>query len=321
MHGRLLGHADLEEARAFVPEWLRLSGRVRASLPVIWTRLLGQSGFNADVIEDLRRPAGSRIVGLGMAIALDERWRALMTDAPPPYAPALIYEALLDGTFQPPGDKELARLNGLGEVSFLVLHYEQTLKDLDNPDTLEQLHVGMSLFKQAHAGYRLQHLYQEGLDDQGAYLQSMGFRARTDRATQGLPDLYGLSREEAMRLLPGTPVRDAFQFTPPRMGFSPSERRMLRLSVTQLTDEQVGDELGISAHGIKKLWRSVHQRAMDTMPQLFDDAGTSDGGTRGPERRRTLLQYLRQHPEEMRPYLAPSDMAGKPARARRTVAG
>jgi DNA-binding CsgD family transcriptional regulator len=321
LHGRLLGHADLEEARAFVPEWLRLSDRVRCSLPVIWTRLLGQSGFNADVIEDLRRPPGSRIVGLGMAIALDERWRALMVEAPPPYAPALIYEELLAGAFQPPGDKELARLNGQGEVTFLVLHYEQTLKDLDNPDTLEQLHVGMSLFKQAHAGYRLRHLYQEGLGDQGAYLQSMGFRARTGRAAQGLPELYGLSRDEAMSLLPGTPVRDAFQFTPPRMGFSTSERRMLRLAVTQLTDEQVGDELGISAHGIKKLWRSVHQRALDAMPQLFDDAGASDGGTRGPERRRTLLQYLRQHPEEMRPYLAPTAATRQPARPRKALTG
>lgn len=315
LHGRLLGHADLEEARAFVPEWLGLSDRVRASLPVIWTRLLGQSGFNADVIEDLRRPPGSRIVGMGMAIALDERWRARMADTPPPYAPALIYEELLAGTFQPPADKELARLNGQGEVAFLVLHYEQTLKDLSDPDTLEMLGVAMGLFKQAHGGYRLRHLYQEGLGDQGAYLESMGFRARTDRAAQGLPDLYGLSRDEAMRLLPGTPVRDAFQFSPPRMGFSPSERRMLRLAVTQLTDEQIGDELGISAHGIKKLWRSVHQRATDAMPQLFDEPVASDTGTRGPERRRTLLQYLRQHPEEMRPYLAPAEATAVAAKS------
>lgn len=307
LHGRLLGHADLVEAQALVPEWLGLSTAVRQALPNLWTRLLGQSGFNADVVEDLRRPAGQRMVGLGMAIALNDEWRERMAHEPPPFAPALIYEALLDGRFAPPTDKELGRMNGRGEVSFLVLHYDQTHKDLTNPDTLEMLGVAMGLFRQAHAGYRLQHLYQEGLGEQGAYLESMGFRARTQRRCEGQPELYGLSRDEASRLLPGSPVRDAFQFTPPRFGFSGAERRMLRLAVTQLTDDQISDELGISSHGIKKLWRSVHQRAVDALPDLFDDVGTSSApepGARGPERRRTLLHYLRQHPEELRPYLA-----------------
>lgn len=305
LHGRLLGHADLAEAQRLVPAWLPLAAPLRAALPTVWTRLLGHSGFNADVIEDLNRPAGQRMIGLGMAVALDERWSARLRDDPPPFAAAQIYAELASGRFEPPADKELGRLNGRGEVSFLVLHYEQTLQDLANPDTLETLGMAMALFRFAHAGYRLQHLYQEGIGEQGAYLLSMGFRQRTQRGDPALPDLFGLSRDEASRQLPGTPVRDAFQFTPPSFGFAPAERRLLRLAVTQLTDDEIGDELGISAHGVKKLWRQVHQRAIDAMPHLFDEpasAAASEAGVRGPEKRRTLLQYLRQHPEELRPY-------------------
>jgi hypothetical protein len=305
LQGRLLGHGDLAQARALVPAWLPLPERVRASLPSIWTRLLGQPGFNADVVEDLSRPAGTRLVAMGMSIALDERWQLRLATDPPANAPVLLYEELLDGRYQPPSDKELGLLNARGEVAFLVLHYEQVLNDLANPDTLEILGVSMTLFRQAHAGYRLQHLYQEGLHDQGAYLQSMGFRPRTARILAGVPELYGLSREEAGRLLPGSPVRDAFQFTPPRFRFTAAERRMLRLAVTHLTDEQVGEELGVSLHGLKKLWRSVHERALDAMPDLFDDSSSAEAGTRGPEKRRTLLQYLRQRPEELRPYTVP----------------
>lgn len=306
LHGRLLGHADLQEAQQLVPAWLPLAPAVRAALPAIWTRLLGHPGFNGDVIEDLNRPVGQRIVGLGVAIALDERWARLLREDPPPYAPALLYAELLDGRFQPPSDKDLARLNARGEVSFLVLHYEQVLTDLANPDTLELLGVAMSLFRFAHAGYRLQSLYQEATAEQGGYMLSMGFRARTARQQADMPELYGLHREEAALLLPGTPVRDAFQFTPPRFGFAPAERRLLRLAVTDLTDEAIGEELGISGHGVKKLWRQVHQRAQDAMPSLFSegDAPASREGGRGPEKRRTLLQYLRQHPEELRPYSA-----------------
>lgn len=320
LQGRLLGHADLREAQHLVPAWLPLQPAVRAAVPAIWTRLLGHPGFNADVIEDLNRPAGQRIVGLGVAIALDERWSRRLRDDPPPHAPAALYAELLDGRFQPPADKDLARLNARGEVSFLVLHYGQLLTDLAQPDTLQVLGVAMSLFRFAHAGYRLQCLYQEGTAEQAGYLQSMGFRQRTARQQPELPELYGLHRLEASLLLPGTPVRDAFQFTPPRFGFAAAERRLLRLAVTDLTDEAIGDELGISGHGVKKLWRQVHQRAQDAMPGLFGGAGAQplgDGG-RGPEKRRVLLQYLRQHPEELRPYsasAAQAHAAGEPGPA------
>jgi DNA-binding CsgD family transcriptional regulator len=306
LHGRLLGHGDLAEACALVPDWLPLAPALRAALPALWTRLLGQPGFNADVIEDLARPPGQRLVGMGMAVALDARWQQRLASEPPPFAAALLYAELEAGRFAPPSDRELASLNARGEVSFLVLHYHQHAQDLGDPDTLETLGVAMALFRQAHAGYRLRELYQEGLGEQGEYLRSMGFTARTARAQAGVPELYGLTRAEAVRLLPGTPVRDAFQFTPPRFGFSAAERRLLRLAVTQLTDEQIGDELGLSPHGIKKLWRTVHERAVDAMPQLFGDAAWTEG-TRGPEKRRTLLQYLRQHPEELRPYAAAPD--------------
>lgn len=298
----MLGHADLAQARALVPEWLPLSARVRGSLPQIWTRLLGQPGFNADVVEDLSRPPDQRLVALGMAIALDERWRRQLATDPPPNAPALLYEELLDGRFQPLTDKEIGLANGRGEVAFMVLHYHQVLNDFDNPDAVEIVGVAMNLFRHAHSGYRLLHLYQEGMGPQAAFLQSMGFRPRTARQQDGVPELFGLGRDEAARLLPGSPVRDAFQFTPPRFRFSAAERRMLRLAVTQMTDEQIGEELGVSLHGLKKLWRSIHQRALDAMPHLFEDGGVAEAGTRGPEKRRTLLQYLRQHPEELRPY-------------------
>jgi DNA-binding CsgD family transcriptional regulator len=305
LHGRLLGHADLDEAQALVPAWLPLPGAVRAAIPAIWTRLLGHPGFNADVIEDLGRAPGQRIVGLGVAVALDERWARRLREDPPAFAAASLYAELLDGRFQPPSDKDLARQNARGEVNFMVLHYGQLLTDLANPDTLQVMGVAMALFRLAHAGYRLQSLYQEGLPAQAGYLLSMGFRQRTDRCQADRPDLFGLHRLEASLLLPGTPVRDAFQFTPPRFAFAASERRLLRLAVTDLPDEAIGDELGISGHGVKKLWRQAHQRAQDAMPGLFVDGSQQpggDGGGRGPEKRRVLLRYLRQHPEELRPY-------------------
>lgn len=303
IRGRPAGHADLQECCTLLPPWLQLDDRVRRALPAVWTRLLGSSGFNADVIEDVARPGGQRLLGLGMAIALPQAWQQRLREEPPPCVAGALYRALLDGDFEPLDDKALAAANAAGEVGFAVLHYYQRLTDLSDPDTLQLLAAAMALFRGAHAGWRLAALYQQGCGPEGEYLLSMGFRARTVPAEPGAPVLYGLLREEAERQLPGTPVRDAFQFVPPLMGFSGSERRQLRLAVADLTDDQIGDELGLSAHTVKKLWKSIHQRAADRMPDLFDDdPALAESGTRGPEKRRILLQYLRQHPEELRPY-------------------
>lgn len=310
---RPAGHGDLNECLQLLPSWLPLDESARKSIPLIWTRLLSQPAFNADVIENLNQPAGKAIVGVGMSIALDEHWSKRLTDDPPPFAAAHVYRALMDGSFTPPTDKELGIMNAAGNVTFLVLHYTQKLHDFRDPDTINLLSVAMTMFRNSHSGYRLKQLYQEGVGSELEYLASMGFRSRTQRAARpllrqedsGVPELYGLSREEAAQLLPGNPVRDAFQFTPPVLGLSASERRMLRLAIHDQADEAVSHELDLSGHTIKKLWASIHNRVAMKLPSLYNDMATGmqkDMSTRGPEKRRCLINYLRHHPEELRPF-------------------
>ncbi len=182
------------------------------------------------------------------------------------------------------------------------------LTDLSNPDTLNLLAVAMHTFRNVHAGYRLDSLYQEGQGSECEYLSSMGFPLVGKQVEPGgeLPRLYGLDRSQAARLLPGSPVRDAFQFTPPILGFSGAERRVLRLAVAETPDERIAQELGITGHTVKKIWRGVYDRVSCQLPHLFSDTvevtEPEERGTRGPEKKRWLLQYLRQHPEELRPY-------------------
>jgi hypothetical protein len=55
---------------------------------------------------------------------------------------------------------------------------------------------------------------------------------------------------------------------------------------------------------VKARWRTIYDRvgevASDLLPVAADDGAS---GRRGPEKRRRLLEYLRQHPEELRPSL------------------
>lgn len=52
---------------------------------------------------------------------------------------------------------------------------------------------------------------------------------------------------------------------------------------------------------LKKLWRGIYERIEDVAPGFFGDEVDEDG-KRGPEKRRQVLAYVRQRPEELRPW-------------------
>lgn len=83
----------------------------------------------------------------------------------------------------------------------------------------------------------------------------------------------------------------------PRFRFSFGEQRLLELALLEASDDQASKELCLSPDAIKKRWRSIYQK-VETDPELL---GESESGV---ARRRTLLNYLRQHLEELRPYNA-----------------
>ena len=68
-------------------------------------------------------------------------------------------------------------------------------------------------------------------------------------------------------------------------------------------DEHLAGALGTSLPAVKKTWVSIYCRVEDHLPSLVPESVQSDStaGVRGREKRRRLLAYLREHPEELRP--------------------
>ena len=71
------------------------------------------------------------------------------------------------------------------------------------------------------------------------------------------------------------------------------------------TDAELADELGTCVSIVKNKWRSIYNRVASRWPELFSDDSHADVqiSERGREKRRRLLTYLREHPEELRPVL------------------
>lgn len=86
---------------------------------------------------------------------------------------------------------------------------------------------------------------------------------------------------------------------PPRLGLRGTHRELLAAALEGLTDEELSSRLSLSESAIKKRWSAVYEAVEGKIPGL--SATPRDGAKRGAERRRHLLNYLREHPEEFRP--------------------
>lgn len=94
-----------------------------------------------------------------------------------------------------------------------------------------------------------------------------------------------------------------FDYDPPVCGFSRGEQRLLQAALAgeSETDPELSETLGVSLPTIKKMWRSAYRRVLDRRPETIPENERAETAERGKEKRRHLLAYLRQHPEELRP--------------------
>jgi hypothetical protein len=304
--------ADLAECVELLPAWLPLE---RTRVQSLWAALLQQPAAMSTVMEDLAQPAGRRIQGWGCGLVLPPEWAArlgLDGATPCPRAPVVpqVYAGLLDGSLALPGDRELGLLNASARVHFLNLHYVQRAADLSDDYALAVLNVANEAFRAAVSGWRLQAMHFESSARDAPMFASAGFpivpyAARgpwDDGPDDARPLFLGITREQARASLPGTSVRHAFEHQPPRFRLSAAQRRLLWHALFDESDEHLMRLLDVSVHGLKKLWRGIYERIEDAEPDFFGDAGGDDEGRRGPEKRRQVLAYVRQRPEERRPW-------------------
>lgn len=313
---RPLYPADFPECLALLPPWLDLPPAVREQLPTAWvTRFLNEPALLTMVMEDLAEPAGERLQAWGVSIALDEAThRALQLHPeaqPPAHLARRIYSGLMDGSLPPLSDRDIGLANASGSLHLLSLHWDMKRRDLSDPYVLSLLNVSNACFRAGHTGFLTQSMHFEGGTLDEPMVLAAGFPARPYAEAdhpplQALPPerrpmLFGITREAARASLPGSSVRTVFEHQPPVFGFSARQRSLLWLALYDDSDETLATRLGVSAHGIKKLWRGIYERIADQQPGFFGDDDGSDG-KRGAEKRRQVLAYVRQRQEELRPW-------------------
>ena len=155
-------------------------------------------------------------------------------------------------------------------------------------------------------GYRIKSCWREvftllALDS----YRSGGWHLRSRYGSEGDPSpthpvLMSVNRAETDSAS-GARIAQFFVDYPAFLGLKRVHRELLEQALAGLTDDEMANALSLSASAVKKRWRSVYDRVEDRAPDLLPAPDLGRDG-RGQERRRHLLNYLREHPEEMRPW-------------------
>jgi hypothetical protein len=334
LHQRFMQPGDIRECVDIVANHPVIGpryGPVINDLPAAWLRLLQSEAGNTNVVH-AGEGSGGRICFFGVsAIVRDDFLRELKT--PPHFwlGPELTRRMTMGESPLLTG-KQLREANSHDGLNLVCWESGFRLEYETNGEVQRYM---MSGFIQAHRGY----LWKEVISAQswtpdhldfilktgghlwnplaGGYMSSTLKTDLSDIVSK--PHVVGITRDlevKRQRDWAGSWVGALFDYHPPRLGLNRSEQGLLSSALPGATDEQLAEILGVSLPAVKKRWVSIYRRVEDYMPELIiPDPPRSDIPAigRGKERRRRLLAYLREHPEELRPVLRLPRVTSQPS--------
>ena len=288
-------------------------GRVIKQLPSAIRRVLGQDSLVALVFEDFQR-SPARYLGAGLAaFVCDDFLREVKTTRSFWIGPELV-KRITTGESPLLSHAQMRVANSCGGLNLIVWHntcHPEDTKHVELPMAV------MNAFVASYRGFRLKEVLAQadrptalggGRDAGGFYFDRAtgcygDFPEVPERNFSMEPHNFGMTRE--MASAHGSSwLGSLFVYTLPRFGFTRGEQRLL-LSALAVggTDEELGKELGVTASAVKMTWRSIYHRVAVRLPDLIADSRRleNDVPRRGKEKKQRLLDYLRKHPEELRP--------------------
>jgi len=265
-------------------------------------------------IEDPQRRHPDSIEAFGLSVFVTDAFIEQYLADPRPYVAEYLFEHMLDRRSPVLSPADVRRANSSTGLNVLVVHFGLRNPDMSDERTRRALRAGSAAFYFGHAGYRLNLLVDEVFGSQQAlYMEAGGFRLIDDFRQPPRSELAAISSDRwpylfALRkewVTPGAVNEMTFLFHPmvPRLGLPASEQRVLTRALLNESDQEIADALAVTTDAVKKTWRRLYERVALIAPHaLGTDDRTRGALGRSTEKRRHLLEYMRAHPEELRPF-------------------
>jgi len=290
---------------------LPLEPRVRQALPGLLAQLISSPACTLSVFEDDGR-SGMHVVSFAGGIFVRDELIDEYLAAPYPGLLSAVLAALLDGRRPLLTEDEIRQSNSSEGLVIVVFPMPYRRRDWDDPQVQELRKLAPQALMRDIGGYRLRAIYYEVFTDETAgYMQAGGYRLLNDfSGRSGTGGLDNDCRPRMLRLTradipPGAMSMATQMFDPPqvRLGLTPAEQRVALHALRGASDRAIAAALGLSTETVRSNWRSIYQRLTHMLADVETPARQADDASRGLEKRRVAIEYLRQNMHELRPTL------------------
>jgi DNA-binding CsgD family transcriptional regulator len=304
LRARLARRADGQELAAGLSLWDPALQALGSALGDVMGGLVQTERLRGGCVEEARLSGGWQVSATGASVFISDAVADAYLASPTPFFAAQLMSRIMAGEKDVVLDAQgIARGNARDGLNLFVLGFTHRY-GADEPPILRPLLTrAIEHFVYAHRGYKLRRMLREDTYPIADVMVASGMTVRHDFAELGRKVLLAEPGAEP-HLFPSTTVSMLFNHSPPQVRYTSAERRVLELAVDGMADGDIAEEIGVTASTIKQTWRAVYERTLRQVPlALPSKVGTAQDGVRGQEKRRHLLAYLRDHPQELRPHL------------------
>jgi DNA-binding CsgD family transcriptional regulator len=264
--------------------------------------LLKEQVVTGLMLENTSAASEPQIVGIGITGFLSLQ-SAEQLMAHPDDAPVVdkIYAQEIAGQPVLLRPTQIANKNSGEGLALMFLHFSLPAGDPSSAETQQAVELMQSSFRMHHGGYDCRmalHPVPQGDPRAKESMLNMGFQL------VGEGEYLLLFDFKVFEQAPFHPFNCLQRKRLPRIGFSPAEKDLLNLALWGNNDSDIANTLNITVDTVRKRWRRIFEKIEDHPEvNLFSDAAQErDKGTRGPEKRSVVIQFIDAHLEEIRPY-------------------
>ena len=205
-------------------------------------------------------------------------------------------------------DMQLKVANSRGGLNVITWFYV-----LDDVEQFQLQKLAMDAYRSNLRGFRLNEIIGQATLSQeldaalnsGAVLlgdhgRPVKHSAESLQEIAARPHLFCMTQELVQHYF-GSWTSFLFTYQEPILGFTRSEQRLLEAALRGLTDDELGAELQISLSAVKKTWCSIYSRVDRSGSGILPASTRTDVNDRGKGKKHRLLNYVREHFEELRP--------------------
>jgi hypothetical protein len=303
--------AELEECLNISPKGMghELAGRARAL--AVWRWLLKTRSIQGFAIESDEPIQGHWIVGFGASVFVSAAFAERELADPKPGLNARLIAGIASGKAIVPSAKQVGFENAQGRLHLIVLQGGSMLEVLTPEqcqDALRQVSLGVI---GCLDGYQVRRALMEtpsAVDIERAKLFPIWKIRSTHEDFHRNNPGNSWNRDRALFAIdcadgPTFVVKGGLE---PVLRLRNSDQELLAAAMNGSTDLELSKELGLKLPTLKKRWAALFNRVAIVKPDLLPGHDDHlDRHARGRQKKHRLLAYVREHPQELRPFLHP----------------